>query len=566
MKKIILLLIGYSSLSFIEVYAQQVDLEGFKKVNFKVTGGVNANSIYYDTDAPNNARDPFTYLLSGNINLSAFNFSVPLSYTFTNQGDNLGYTLPFNFNRLSLMPKYKWIKAYIGDSNMSFSPYTLNGHPFRGGGLELTPPGAFKISMMGGKLLKAIEATEAAGSIPVFERMGYGAKIGFQKQLYKIELIGFYAKDNIESIAPDFDTKGVKPKENITGSLFFNTALIRNVDFTIEYALSALSDDSRSQTATQGNFIYKTLNFRENTSLLKALKTNINYTIVNTKVGIAYERVDPNYQTLGSLFFNNDLENIAITLARPFFNDKINVSGNIGYQRDDLNFQKRQNTKRLVGSVNLNYKVNEKLNIAGSYSNFSTTTNRNLDQFSYINNANINPADTLNYRQLSQNAMANITYSFGKQKNQNLNFNYNIAGQANEQGGIIRKGQASNIQNMNLTHAINFKTSKIALNTAVNYTLNAVGSLNSTSQGGSMSVTKKMFNDTFGTNLGFIYNGTKSDSNATSSVMGIKLNTNYTFLKQHNFTLSGIKMFRKSDKSIGIQDLTLNFNYNYSFK
>jgi hypothetical protein len=161
--------------------------------------------------------------------------------------------------------------------------------------------------------------------------------------------------------------------------------------------------------------------------------------------------------------------------------------------------------------------------------------------------------------------MGNITYSFGKQKNQNLNFNYNIAGQANEQGGIIRKGQASNIQNMNLTHAINFKTSKLALNSSVNYTLNAVGRLRSNSQGGSISVTKKMFNDTFGTNLGFIYNGTKSDSNASSSVMGIKLNTNYTFLKQHNFTLSGVKMFRESDKTSAIQDLTVNFNYNYSF-
>jgi hypothetical protein len=565
MKKIVLLFIGCCSLSCVGVYAQQVDLEGFKKVNFKVTGGVNVNSVYYDTDAPNNPRDPFTYLLSGNINLSAFNFSMPLSYTLTNQGNNLGYTLPFNFNRLSLMPKYKWIKAYIGDANMSFSPYTLNGHPFRGVGLELTPSGAFKISMMGGKLLKAIESSEAAGGIPVFERMGYGAKLGFQKQQYKVELIGFYAKDNIESIAPDFDNKGVKPKENITGSLFFNTALVKNVDFTIEYAISAFSDDSRSQVATQGGFVYRTLGLKENTSILKALKTNINYTIVKTKVGIAYERIDPNYQTLGALFFNNDLENIALTLARPFYNDKINISGNIGYQRDDLNLQKRQNTKRVVGSVNLNYKVNDKLNIAGSYSNFSTYTNRNLNQFSYINNATINPADTLNYRQLSQNAMANITYSFGKQKNQNLNFNYNIAGQANEQGGIIRKGQASNIQNMNLTHAINFKASKLALNSAVNYTLNAVGRLQSTSQGGSISVTKKMFNDTFGTNAGFIYNGTKSDSNVSSSVMGIKLNINYTFLKKHNFVLSGIKMFRQSDKTSAIQDLTVNFNYNYSF-
>jgi hypothetical protein len=564
MKKFLLLLLAYFSHINSEIYAQNVDLEGFKKANFKVTGGINANSVYYDTDAPNNSREPFTYLLSGNISISAFNFSMPLSYTITNQGNNLGYTVPFNFNRFSLMPKYKWIKAYLGDSNMSFSPYTLNGHPFRGAGLELTPKGPFKISLMGGKLLKAVESTEGAGGVPVFERMGYGSKLGFERQKYKIELIGFYAKDNINSIQSNFDAKGIKPKENIVGSLFINSSFIKNVDFTVEYAVSILSDDTRSEIVKSNNFINKVLKTRENTSVLKALKTNINYTIAKTKVGIAYERVDPNYQTLGALFFNNDLENIAVTLARPFFKDKINISGNIGYQRDNLNLQKRQNTKRVVGSVNLNYKVTEKLNLAGSYSNFSTYTNRNLNQFSYINNATINPADTLNYRQLSQNAVANITYTFGKQKNQNLNLNYTISGQANEQGGIIRKGQASTIQNLNLSHSISFKESKMALNSSANYTLNAVGSIENTSQGGSLSVSKKMLNDTFGTNIGVIYNGTKSDTNK-STVMGVKLNTNYTFLKKHNFTLSGIKMFRQSDKTNNIQDLTANFNYSYSF-
>jgi hypothetical protein len=564
MKKFLLFLFAYFTVICSGIYAQNVDIEGFKKVNFKVTGGINANSVYYDTDAANNSREPFTYLLSGNISISAFNFSMPLSYTITNQGNNLGYTVPFNFNKFSLMPKYKWIKAYLGDSNMSFSPYTLNGHPFRGAGLELTPSGPFKISLMGGQLLKAVESSEGAGGVPVFQRMGYGTKLGFERQRYKIELIGFYAKDNINSIQSDFDAKGLKPKENMVGSLFINSSFIKNIDFTVEYAVSVLSDDTRSEIVNNGNFINKILKTRENTSVLKALKTNINYTIAKTKVGIAYERVDPNYQTLGALFFNNDLENIAITLARPFFNDKINISGNIGYQRDNLNLQKRQNTKRVVGSVNLNYKVTEKLNLAGSYSNFSTYTNRNLNQFSYINNATINPADTLNYRQLSQNAVANITYTFGKQKNQNLNLNYTIAGQANEQGGIIRKGQASTIQNANLTHSINFKASKMALNSSINYTLNSVGRLENTSQGGSLSVSKKMFNDTFGTNIGVIYNGTKSDTN-TSTVMGIKLNTNYTFLKKHNLTLSGIKMFRQSDKTNNIQDLTANFNYSYSF-
>lgn len=53
----------------------------------------------------------------------------------------------------------------------------------------------------------------------------------------------------------------------------------------------------------------------------------------------------------------------------------------------------------------------------------------------------MNPADTLTYRQPSQNG--NMNYVFGKDKNQNVNFNYFIARQANEQGGIIGRGQAS---------------------------------------------------------------------------------------------------------------------------
>jgi hypothetical protein len=366
MKQIVVILSTCLFLVCTTVHAQEIDIEGFKKANFKLTGGINGSSIYYNTDAANNSREPFTYMLSGNINLSAFNFSMPLSYAVTNQGNDLGYTLPFNLNKFSLMPKYKWVKAYLGDVNMSFSPYTLNGHPFRGAGLELTPRGAFKISMMGGRLLKSVETATAAGGIPVFERMGYASKLRFEKQRYKLEIIGFYAKDNINSLPSNFDTYGIKPKENIAGSFFINTLVLKNIDFTIEYAISSLNEDSRSTA---------------NINIYKALKTNINYSIKKTKLGLAYERVDPNYKTLGALFFNNDLENLAFTIAQPFYKDKISLSGNLGIQKDNLNLEKKESNKRIVGSVNLNYKPNEKLNFTGSYSNFNSYTNKRISQF-----------------------------------------------------------------------------------------------------------------------------------------------------------------------------------------
>ena len=542
-------------------YAQDVDLENFYKPNFKVTGNVNANMMYYTSDMPN-SREPFTYLLSGSLNISAFNFSVPLFYSITNQGNNLGYTAPFDFNRLSIMPKYKWVKAYIGNVSMTFSPYTLSGFPFKGVGLELTPRSPFKITLMGGQLLKAVSEENASGGIPVYQRFGYGAKIGFEQSQYKIGWIGFYAKDNVNSLNITND-KGVTPKENFVNSLIFSTSLIKNLNFNVEYALSVLTDDVRSKNISGGNFRDKLFSSKESTSFMNAVNVNFDYNIQKSIIGLTYERIDPNYNTLGALYFNNDLENIALRFARPFYQDKITVSTSLGYQRDDLAKAKKQDTKRVVGSINMNYRVTDQLNITGSYSNFSTYTNKKLDQFELINNPNVVQSDTLDYRQLSQNANVNISYAFGKKRNQNLNFNYSIAGHANEQGGVIRKGQASTVQNYNLAHSVNFINMKIALNSSLNYTSNEVAQNNNSSVGASVGASKKLFKDKLNTNFGLLYNNSQGNTNS-SSVFGVKFNNSYVLLEQHNFNMSIISMFRSSSNAKKFNDLTATLNYSYS--
>ena len=544
-------------------YAQDVDLENFYKPNFKVTGGVNANMIFYNSNQQN-SREPFTYLLSGNLNVSAFSFNIPVFYSITNQGNNLGYTTPFDFNRICIMPKYKWVKAYIGNASMTFSPYTLSGFPFRGVGLELTPRSPFKISLMGGQLLKAVSEENALGGVPVYERFGYGAKIGFEKESYKIGWIGFYAKDRESSLAYTANDNGVTPKENFVNSLLFSTSLLKDLTFNIEYALSVLTDDTRAGSTQGGGFRDKLFSAKESTVFLNALNVNFDYNIQKTRLGLTYERIDPNYNTLGAMYFNNDLENIALRLSRPFYNENINVSASLGYQRDDLAREKKQNTKRVVGSINMNYKITDQLNFTGSYSNFSTYTNKKLDQFELINNPNIVAADTLDYKQLSQNANLNFSYAFGEKKNQNMNFNYSIAGQANEQGGIIRKGQASTVQNYNLGHTINFLGIKTALISTLNYTNNQVGLFDNSSLGASVAVSKKLLKEKLNSNFGVLYNNTQSDID-TSSVFGIKFNNSYTVMQKHNFALSMISMFRSATNRPANNDIMLNFNYGYTF-
>lgn len=552
MKKIsVLFLVFY----FSSMDAQHMDIEAMMKdTKLKINGGINANAMFYHSNMEQ-SRDPFTYMLTGSLNFKFMTFNMPLSYTLTNNGSQFSYQSPINFNRFSLTPKYKWVKAYIGDNSMFFSNYTMNSHPFRGLGVELTPRGPLKFSAMGGRLLKAVEGDAKLGLPAVYQRYGYGSKIGYEKDKYKFEVIGFYAADKAGSIHNPTD---VVPLSNLAGSVKVSTTLIKNVNVEAEYALSLMKSHLYTTDSLAGRYTAPK-------NISKAFNARVNYKIGKANLGITYENVDPTYRTLGSLYFNNDLENVGFTFASPFFKDRLTIASQIGYQRDNLNRSKDQTSVRLVGNINSSLKVSDRLNITGSYSNFTSTTNRRLDQFTYINSPELVPADTLNYQQLSQTGNVNVNYLMGKNKNHVLNFNYNIAGQANKQGGLIRRGQASTVQNYNLTHSVNFPSNKIGLNTSINYTTNTVGILDNRTYGGSVSVSKKFLENKLNSNIGIFYNKTQGSHQPGTGVAGIKLNANYTLFEKHNFSLYGVQMFRKIENKRASNDLTINFNYGYTF-
>lgn len=547
------------------VVGQNIDIEGLSKAKlFSVSGGVSANTIY-NTSNMDVAREPFTYLLNGNLNLKFLTFAVPLSYTLTNQGGNLGYSVPFRFNRLSISPKYKWITAHIGDANMSFSPYTLNGYPFTGVGVELNPKGPIKVSAMSGRLLKAVAADGNPNTAVAYKRMGYGTKITFEQEKYGIDFISFYAKDDIYSLSTPLDAQNVLPKENLVNSLNFSTSVIDNVTVNFEYAYSALTEDIRAQSI--GHNIPKIIfNTRENTVYYGALKTSFETQLMTAKVGLGYEKIDPGYTTLGTLFMVNDFENITMNLAQPFYQNKIQLSTNVGYQRDNLNNVKKENSKRIVAAVSLNYQVTNQFNIGTNYSNFGTFTNKRLNQFDQINTIIENTADTLNYRQLAQNTTIITNYNFGKKDTkQVLSYNYNISSSANEQGGVIRKGQTNLTQNHNLNHTVDFEQSKINISTTANYTINQVGTIENTSSGAGINATKKIFSDKLSLSIGGLYNETAGQGKKMSIING-KMGMNYILLKQHNFSMSTIQTNQKTnDSAKNRNELTISFGYNYNF-
>ena len=188
-------LLVFFALFSLPLLAQQVDLENIdtqlkeklKKKPFSISGNASVSGVY-NKASDNPANEPFLYFFNGNITLGFYDWTMPINYRYTNQGDALDYQIPFKFNRLSLHPKYKWILAHIGDVSMSFSPYTFNGLQFTGGGLELTPEKyPLKASFMVGQLAKATEYDGRPQTTPTYERWGYGTKLTYKKDDLEID-------------------------------------------------------------------------------------------------------------------------------------------------------------------------------------------------------------------------------------------------------------------------------------------------------------------------------------------------------------------------------------------
>lgn len=578
-KKLLLL---FLTQTFMMSYAQEVDLENINKRTkeelqknpFKISGGIAANSVFYNSNVYSE-REPFTYFLNGNLNLGLYNWSMPISYSFTNQGSQLGYQVPFKFNRFSISPKYKWVKAYIGDANMTFSPYTFNGLLFTGGGLELTPKIPLKIALMTGRLNKAVEDDGNPNTVPAYKRMGYGAHLKWEKENYKLGLIGFYAKDDIYSLLKAPDEKGVLPQENLVLSMTGNLKLDKNLEAYGEYANTSVINDLRAAPngAIKKGISSKFLSSNSSMESYSAYNGGINFKIKKGVLGIKYEKIDPGYRTLGAYYFNNDLENITLNSSFATLKDKLSLSATIGRQRDNLDNKKVKQTSRWVGALNANLKASEKLMITANYSNFTMFTSSQLNQFNTINNNPLiiqQPKDSIDYKQISQNTNINLNYilSSTKEKVQNINVNYSLNDMVNRENGIVRKGGLSRFHNAYVNYNLGFPEKKMNIATSFNFTHTYTASQTSSIFGPSINVTKSFLKEEkLKTSLGTSYNYSGS-STANTNVMNFRLGANYMPWKQHNFTLNFIQMFRNTDQAIqnpNINELTYTIGYNYSF-
>ncbi|PSL30718.1 hypothetical protein [Chitinophaga ginsengisoli] len=553
--------------------AQQIDLEHIRDLfgkgkPLKVNGGVSASTVF--NSGTGGGRQPFSWFLNGNVNTNILGrINLPFSFNLTNAGG--GYSYPTMPNRLSLHPSYKGVTAHIGDVAMSFSPYTLNGHQFTGVGLDIATKPTWSISMMYGRLLRAVNYDSTNRNIlPTYRRMGYGAKLSLQQSNYALSLNFLHAQDFTDPMQYIPDTLHIYPKANLAVSVAGMLRPAKGLELTVEYANSAMKLDKRDYHPTRsgsGNLLESVFMYDiKNTQFFKAIRAGMNYTFHKSVIGLGYERIDPGYQTLGTYYMNNDLENITVNLSQPLLHDKATISGNVGYQRDDLNNTKAGATFRMVSAINATYMPNERWNANFTYSNFQTYTHIK-PQFDYINQTNpYENMDTLNFKQISQSAGLTLTYMLktNKKKSHTINLNLNVQDAADIQNDVLWKGNGSRFYNSSTAYTLLLIKQQMSITGAFNLSYNTIGRDDFLTLGPTLGLNTRLFDKKMTAGFNTSYNSSTSNGQQQGQVLNFRVNAAYMFMRKHNLNMNAVRQTRWTPKGTS-SNVTATVGYNYSF-
>lgn len=379
-----------------------------KRKPFTIGGEVDAECSSF-LSQPKNHNRPFSYLLNVSLNPAIYGISLPLQLSFGQDGFNFKH--PFNI--LQLTPSYKWIKAYIGRTNMSMSPYGLAGMGFDGAGVELTPDFLpVSLSAMFGRLQK--EDLGDSLRPPTYRRLAYGFKIGWTHQKQQLDVHFFHAWENGGKTAGATDgawgadtagealPAGTWPQRNLVLAWQGRFSVADIVTLGCEGGLSWL----QRKTAGAADDAAATVSGKASPGLSFKLRA------AAFGAELAYERQGAQFHSMGRYYSGGDLESVSLGYSGDF-KQRWRFSGRLGYQRDNLKKDRQSRMNRLAADIQLQYASDGPWEASVSYSNFMTHTRLRpiqVEPGAYVPLAH---PDSLRNTQLSQQAQARFSYRFG---------------------------------------------------------------------------------------------------------------------------------------------------------
>ncbi|KXK56588.1 MAG: hypothetical protein IPM61_08495 [Chlorobi bacterium] len=339
---------------------------------FSLSGSVGASLVGYSASGIPERREPFSWTLNGTLTPTIYSLQLPIDFIFSEQERD--FRQPFN--QFGISPRYKSLTGFFGYRSMTMSPYTLDGVTFLGAGVEFNP-GKFRFAGMIGRLQRAVEEdTTQFYNIPAYQRDGYALKVGFGSEESYFDVIWFHAGDDSASLKKPPTQSGLSPAENSVVGLTLKTAITPELTLDADVAASLHTRDLRAPLTDLDSsgldFFSSIQDIHNSTALNIASKAGISFAIPTFKIRAGYERVEPNFTSLGTWYLASDFERWTIAPSLDLFNNRLRLGGSLGIQHDNLLETRFAETNRLIGSANVGWSPTDAFGVDANYINYST--------------------------------------------------------------------------------------------------------------------------------------------------------------------------------------------------
>jgi len=390
-------------------------------------------------------QDPIFGSLGASLLLDLFTVKLPFSIYVAPK--NKTYRLP-SYSFVGVSPTYKWATFHLGDRSMNISNYAFSNHSFRGVGIELKP-GKWHFKAMNGTIQRSsLEDLGFRNGLEAqYERIGRAMALAYNGSSGSYEFSIFKGEDITDQVDDSFDADAF---ENVVTGLKFNQNIGRVIQMDFDGAYSTMASKRADpvlalQDVFGANNVFHS--FKPSDGNL-AYRVGLNVkTEGRTQIGVMFEHIDNNYQSLGSLNFNNDIENVTLRVTGSIFSDKVLYNAQVGGQRNNISKMKGRQGSRIISQTQLNYRPSNLLNLSLGYSNFSNTEKYRLPTTDVLNVV----LDSILLATTNQSFNFSASYSFDKKQSRSMTFttNYNTASQIqSSQTGIDQKSRFFTIHSM----------------------------------------------------------------------------------------------------------------------
>lgn len=555
------LLLTFVYLSVTSAAAQDVaTLKSLKPFSVSGTVGIGIGT-YGVSGVPSRARN-FSYLISGSPVISVYGISFPVGIVVSDQ--QRGFTQPFN--QYGASPRYKWLTVHGGWRSVSFSPYTLGGAVFLGGGVEMNP-GKLRLGFVYGRFNKAIEADSSKSTgyftqIPAYKRTGYAAKVGYGTEDNHIDFIYLRAKDDSNSIRRPDAAYNIAPAENAVFGVSLKYKLFKHIVIESDVAGSLYTRDQGADTFSNellkdAGLLNKLIKINAASQALTAGQASLGYESQAFNVRVQYKRADPNFQSMGAYYFETDVENY--TLIPSFFLMKrhLIINGSIGWQHDNILKDKSFRSNKTIGNVNVGYNA-QLFGVSVQYSNYGISQDRGL-----------NPViDTLRVSRTNHNVNGMFRLSFN---NEQLSQSFILV--ANYQALVdLNKSTAGGTETNSKTGNLSWQGGLLKwglnISASYNYTVADAPMLHSVIQGPSLGLDKQLWQSRVTLNTNWSYQlQTNNDIKAGKYLSG-SFTGSVRVSKRNavNATLGYLQSISDDvSQSPSFKEFRTNFTYAYTF-